>query len=319
MTDFNASDRDVTRAIRSWLHEDRHEDVSRIAGAVLDQVGTTRQRRATWWPARRTPTMNKVVGFGIAAAAVVAVLVVGAQLFGPAGNSGVGAGPTTTPELSFGAPTTTSEPSAAEPSPSIEADLDEGPFLFADESIPITVTIPAPGWSKDGGLLVKNANDQPPDGAYVMGPWTGVEVSYIPGDPCQWLSTMPDTPATTVDEVVAALANQASRDASEPVDITLDGHAGKSITLHVPDDVAYANGEFTNCDQEGGGRHAFCTAGTATDCYMWNAQAPGAIDELWIVDLDDRILLMDGAYYAQTPAEHVDELQAILGSLSFGG
>ena len=41
MTDFNASDRDVTRAIRSWLHEDRHEDVSRIAGAVLDQVETT--------------------------------------------------------------------------------------------------------------------------------------------------------------------------------------------------------------------------------------------------------------------------------------
>ena len=48
MTDFNASDRDVTRAIRSWLHEDRHEDVSRIAGAVLDQVDTIPQRRATW-------------------------------------------------------------------------------------------------------------------------------------------------------------------------------------------------------------------------------------------------------------------------------
>jgi hypothetical protein len=52
MTDFNASDRDVTRAIRSWLREDRHEDASRIAGAVLDQVATTRQRRARWWPAR---------------------------------------------------------------------------------------------------------------------------------------------------------------------------------------------------------------------------------------------------------------------------
>ena len=47
MTDFNASDRDVNRAIRSWLHEDRHEDASRIAGAVLDQVETTPQRRST--------------------------------------------------------------------------------------------------------------------------------------------------------------------------------------------------------------------------------------------------------------------------------
>ena len=152
----------------------------------------------------------------------------------------------------------------------------------------------------------------------MLGPWTVVQASYIPGDPCKWRSTMPDTPATTVDAIVAALASQASRDASEPVDITLDGHAGTSITLHVPDDAAHANGEFTDCDQEAGGSHVFCTFGTPTDCFMWNAQGPGAIDELWIVDVDGRILIMDGAYYAQTPAEHVDELQAILGSMSFG-
>ena len=317
MTDFNASDRDVTRAIRSWLHEDRHEDVSRIAGAVLDQVETTRQRRATWWPARRTLTMNKILGFGIAAAAVVVALVIGTQLLGPPAPSGVGGGPSVEPS-----PTAVPSPSAAEPSPSIEADLDEGPFPYINEasnvSRPITVTIPAPGWSKDGGVLVKNKNDQPPDGAYFIGAWTGEDARYIPRDPCQWRSTMPDTPATTIDEIVAALASQASRDASEPVDITLDGHAGKSITLHVPDDVVFANGEFTNCDQENGGHAAFCTFGSATDCHMWNAQGPGAIDELWIVDVDGQILLMDGAYYAQTPAKHVDELQAILGSMSFG-
>ena len=46
MTEFKTSDRDVNRAIRSWLHEDRHEDVSRVAGAVLDRVDTTPQRRA---------------------------------------------------------------------------------------------------------------------------------------------------------------------------------------------------------------------------------------------------------------------------------
>jgi hypothetical protein len=315
MTDFNASDRDVNRAIRSWLHEDRHEDVSRIAGAVLDQVETTRQRRATWWPARRTSTVNKILGFGIAAAAVVVALVIGSQLLGPPAPSGVGGAPTSEPS-----PTAVASPSAAEPSPSIEADLDEGPFLYFNGSIPITVTIPAPGWSVDGRFgLVKNKNIQPPDGAYVIGPWTGEVARYVPGDPCQWLSTMPDTPATTVDEIVAALASQASRDASEPVDITVDGHAGKSITLHVPDDIVFANGEFTNCDHHKGGQAAFCTFGTATDCFMWNAQGLGAIDELWILDVDGRILIMDGAYYAQTPAEHVDEVRAILGSMTFGG
>ena len=46
MSDFNAPDRDVTRAIRSWLHEDRHKDATRIAAAVLDRVETTPRRRA---------------------------------------------------------------------------------------------------------------------------------------------------------------------------------------------------------------------------------------------------------------------------------
>jgi hypothetical protein len=97
MTDFNTSDRDVTRAIRSWLHEDRHEDVSRIAGSVLDQVQTTRQRRS-WWPARRFESMNTYAKFALAAAAVLVVAVVGYN-FLPA-RGGVG-GPTATPSPSL--------------------------------------------------------------------------------------------------------------------------------------------------------------------------------------------------------------------------
>jgi hypothetical protein len=96
MTDFNASDRDVTRAIRSWLHEDRHEDVSRIAGAVLDRVETTRQRRS-WWPARRFEFMNTYAKLALAAAAVLVVAVVGYNVL--PGRGGVG-GPNATPSPS---------------------------------------------------------------------------------------------------------------------------------------------------------------------------------------------------------------------------
>ena len=121
MSDFNASDRDVTRAIRSWLHEDRHEDASRIAAAVLDRVEATPRRRPSWWPARRTPTLSKLVPIGLGAAAVVAVLVVGVQLFGsPSG--GVGSQATPTPELTASPkpidspePSTSSPPSAPPP------------------------------------------------------------------------------------------------------------------------------------------------------------------------------------------------------------
>ena len=81
---------------------------------------------------------------------------------------------------------------------------------------------------------------------------------YVPADPCQWQSTMPDSPATTVDEIVAALASQATRDASEPVDVTVDGHPGMSITLHVPGDIPFSAGEvdYTDCDE-----NHFCTFG----------------------------------------------------------
>ena len=80
---------------------------------------------------------------------------------------------------------------------------------------------------------------------------------YVPGDPCMVTSTRPETPATTVDDFVAALAAQPSRDASEPMDVTVGGYAGKSITLHVPDDAVFEEceeGEFVSygTDEEPG-------------------------------------------------------------------
>lgn len=113
MTDPHASDRDLSRAIRSWLHEDRHEDASRVAGAVLDLVEATPRRRATWWPVRRTfDIMNKFVPLGLGAAAVVVALVIGTQVLGSPAPDGVGAAPSTSLSPSL-APTATAEPSAA--------------------------------------------------------------------------------------------------------------------------------------------------------------------------------------------------------------
>ena len=99
MTDIRPSDRDVNRVIRSWLHEDRHEDVSRVAGAVLDQVEATPQRRATWWPARRTPNMNKFVPSASARLPWSWPSSSGPSSSAPA-SDGVGGAPSTTPSPS---------------------------------------------------------------------------------------------------------------------------------------------------------------------------------------------------------------------------
>ncbi|MDQ2689689.1 MAG: hypothetical protein M3Y29_05390, partial [Chloroflexota bacterium] len=125
MTDSNATDKAVSRAIRSWLHEDRHEDASRIAGAVLDRVEATTRRRAAWWPARRIPVMNKLLTIGLGAAAVVVLTLVAATqlLGGPSGTGGLGE----QPSPSAAAPTVASTPG---PSPSGEGSLPDGPHLL---------------------------------------------------------------------------------------------------------------------------------------------------------------------------------------------
>jgi hypothetical protein len=312
MTDFKTSDRDVNRAIRSWLHEDRHEDVSRIAGAVLDQVDTIPQRRATWWPARRTPTMNKIAGIGLAAAAVVAAVFIGAQLLGSPSNVG-GPGDEPTPSV-------TAEPTPQPtPQPTPEGLLSEGPHMILTGqgvdrtqqiSPPLTVTIPAPDWYGEvgGGELSKNGKHEPPDGAGMI---IFVKSEYIVyGDACHWETTVPDAPVTTVDEFVAALASQASRDASEPVDITLGGYAGKSITLEVPDDV-----DFSKCDPGYGGSWD-CGDDGMTPCGYHSGA--GEIDTVYILDVDGVIMAWNTKHYAGTPAEDVAELEAIVQSASFG-
>jgi hypothetical protein len=305
-----SSDRDTARIVRSWLRADEHESADRVLDAVLDQLDTTPQRRAGW-PAWRTPTMNRFVIIGLGAAAVVVVLFVGAQVLGLPGSGGTGAGQTPTPEA-----TATPEPTAeATPEPTPQGLLPEGPHVLNDgepmEGTPTlrtTVTIPAPDWYGEvgDGILIKSDNSAAPDGAGMI---TFFGDLYVYGDPCQWATTRPNEPATTVDELVNALAAQASRDASDPVDVTVDGYAGKSITLHVPDDAV-----FSECDR--GTFGSWGVPGDDVTPFRYH-QDPGQIDEVWIVDVNGELAVIDMAYYEGTPQVVVDELHAIAESASF--
>ena len=311
MTDFKTSDRDVNRAIRSWLREDRHEDASRIAGAVLDHVEATPRRRTTWWSARRTPLMNKVVGFGIAAAAVVVALVVGVQLLSSPGSNLGGPGDEPTPS-----PTAEPTPEPT-PSPSAEGGLPEGPFLILSgqddngETVhpPLTVAIPAPGWTsgeagnpEGTGIMFKDW------GAEGAGMIIFAQQEYLVfDDPCNWAST-PGTTVTTVDEFVAALAAQPSRDASEPVDITVGGYPGKSITLHLPDDPS-------QCDE---GIFGTWTCGDPAEPIACGFSDPGETSVEYIFDVNGLIMAWHTDYEEGAPAEAAAELEAIVQSASFG-
>jgi len=82
-----STDRDVTRAVRSWLDEGVTTLPDRVLDAVLDQVPATHQRRS-WWPARRFADMNIYAKLVAAAAAVLMVAVIGYQFLPARGGFG---------------------------------------------------------------------------------------------------------------------------------------------------------------------------------------------------------------------------------------
>ncbi len=291
--------KDLDRLIQSFLAEGPLELPDPSYDEVRDRMEQKRQRAVIGpW---RTPDVSKFVKMGLAAAAVVVIAVVGYNLL--PGSPAPGGEPSATPM-----PTATPTPSASE-----AAGLPVGSsHVLLDEGVTMTVTIPATGWDGEvrGGILVKNDNVDAPDGAGMI-VFTGP--LYVYGDACQWSTTQADTPATTVEELIAALAAQSPRNASEPMDITVGGYAGKEITLYVPEDAAYSAGAFTNCDQGYFGSWG----GPAEPTPYRYSQGPGAIDEVYVLDVDGVLMVVDTQYYAGTPDAAVDELRGIIESATF--
>ncbi|HET7676307.1 MAG TPA: hypothetical protein VFK38_00480 [Candidatus Limnocylindrales bacterium] len=313
---------DPDRTIEEWLIEGPNQLPDHVLGAIVDRLDQTMQRRPGWLP-RRHDTNRMLLSMGGLAAAV-AVAVIGGAFFLGLGTGRPGVGGPPSPSAS---PSPTAMPS---PSPT------PGPTSIVlwdgrDRTPVITVTTP-PGWVNHGeGVLTRNIDTNTKgqaaknwDGAALIAPF--YKQLLIPGDPCRWRATMPKAPATTVDAVVEALVGQASRAASAPVGVTVDGHSGKSITLHVPKDIQYTDlGEsvfFPTCETgadkptEG----LFCTLSEAdpNQCSRWH-QGPGQIDEVWVLDVDGKVMVIDGMYSPDTPAEHVAELRAVMQSMKFGG
>jgi len=300
--------RDPDHLIRAFLAEGDETLQDQVYDAVRAHIEDTPQRAGSG--AWRMPIMNRIVGFGLAAAAVVAAVVIGVQLLGsPGGGLGAEPTPVATPE-----PTPTPVPSLAEPTSSADALLPEGPLLIwdspAEDAPSITMTISAPGWihlPQFSAIEKGEEVDNMPEAAVLPGSLPPGSGFYVSGDPCQWASTKPEAPATTVEEMVAALAAQASRDASEPVDVTMGGYAGKMITLHVPDDADFAacdGGEFVSYTDEDG------------EPWNWH-QGPGQIDDFWFVDVEGSIVEIRAMYRPDTPAELVDEMRALIESSAF--
>jgi hypothetical protein len=98
-----------------------------------------------------------------------------------------------------------------------------------------------------------------------------------------------------------------------PVDITVDGHAGKSITVHVPDPLPAECVDAQFCSFV----DPALTSGPPEDACARSHQGPGQIDELYIVVVDGNLIVLDAAYWEGTSAALIEEERAIIDSVSF--
>jgi hypothetical protein len=75
--------------------------------------------------------------------------------------------------------------------------------------------------------------------------------------------------------------------------------------------------KFVDCDD---GQFAFYGIAGAKpgEEVARNAQGPGQILELWILDVDGSIVILDASYGPATPATVVEELRALATSATFG-
>jgi hypothetical protein len=303
--------RDPDRLIRAFLMEGEELLEDQVYDAVRAEIDQKRQR--TFIGPWRTPLMNRSAVFGLGAVAVVVIgLFLGSQLLGTPGNTGSG-GPTATPEPSVAEATST--PAAFEPRPVV--------VTGADAPVQVTVNVTSSGWVpfEEFELIGKDDDSlDPPESvgvALLAWSWPAGTGFDVYGDPCAWSTTIPETPATTPEELATAFAAQAMTAATAPVDVTVGGYAGKAVTLHVPIsfDIPGATREekFGDCDSDVFGFYGVAGESEPTR----NAQGAGQIDELWIVDVDGSIVIIDATYAPAAPAELVAELRALAESATF--
>ena len=283
-----STDRDTTRIVRSWLQEGVTALPDRVLDAVLDELPTSPQRRTVWGPARGLFRMNKASAFALGAAVVVFVAILGYRLLSPAGSSVGGAAAT---------PTQTASPMAW---PALLGlDLAAGTYL-SDGPAPVRTTITVPdGWIACGTGSAEFGVCAGPGDA------RGVTVSIVDNvvsDPCDRSRALLDPPVgASVDDLVSALSNLSGFEATDPIDITLDGFEGKELELTAPANPPCALGDIG--------------LGTWTIPGGTNGVGPGEVNLLRILDVDGVRVMMAAAHQPVASANLIAEVRAIFDSV----
>jgi hypothetical protein len=281
------SPREPDRLIQAFLDDGPTELPMRTYDNVRDHIDRTRQRVVIGpW---REPSMNTIVR---AAAAIAAVLVLafGASQLLPS-SSGVGTGP---PSPSPTAPSTAS-PSASGavlPTPS-----------------PVTLTVPAPypatitfqvrpGWrlwgaEGEAGQGWYKESPDPPGMGFTF--WTAKEVF---AEPCGGGFTTVDPPVgPTVDDLADVLIKQPATIVNADRPITVDGYSGRFLDYTADYSRGCAAGHLNRWRTVSG------SIREALD---------GERDQVWILDVKGKRIIIDAFEFPSTSAADKAELRTLI-------
>jgi hypothetical protein len=287
-----STDRDVTRIVRSWLHEDAHEDADRILSLVLDEIDTTPQRRAGWL-ARRFPFMNSnTFRVAVAAVAVIVIAFIGVRFLLPGSTSPGG------PPDATATPIPTVEPTAT-PIPQLNGQGSLPPGRYrVDTSLPMQVTVDVPaGWSTDTNwVVIGPKGNQAPNGMAIRF-YAEPNLYAHPLAPDGGL--VPDV-GPSVDDLVNAMVAHPDWPTTGHTAVTVDGYAGQVVHLTLPAGTSAATPFYLFSDASGG------------QIWGW---AAGQLFDVYVIDVGGKRLQIDAFHYPGTSAEDLAAQRAVIDTL----
>jgi hypothetical protein len=165
----------------------------------------------------------------------------------------------------------------------------------ADDSIGITYTVPE-GWAFGYGAAVTKPS------AGTVAP-RGMSLHFLRGgwlysDPCLKADAWPDIEVgPSADDFAGALAAHPLLDVTTPVEVSLGGHSGKYLDLHVPSDISE------------------CPFGYFPWAPAFYAQGPNHRWHIWSLDVDGVRVVIQNGDFAGTLPEDLAEMHAIIDSI----
>jgi hypothetical protein len=296
--------RNTELMIKAYLADGPDELPDRSFESVRDTIERTRQRGPFGgWTLPRLSQSARI----LILAALVLAAVVGVSLIAPGGQPNLsGPDASADPSSSTTDALTSSEPSAAptaEPPPSADptatpaAQATPGPGTFrVSDGFPVDATFDyPPGWS--------DCSDTPLEQGVCRGDGAGLSLMIIDNvvaDPC--IDQGLDPPVgPTIDDLATAIAGLPGFDATVPIDITVDGHPAKELTVTAP-----------------GPAEATCNLFTWSNSLRTNGVGAGEVNRLRIVDVDGvRVLIALAFFPASDEPEIPADTLAILDAVRF--